>query len=119
MLGLVLRAAVGKPLAEYLSEKIWQPMGAEADASWLMDAGGQELGFMGLNATLRDWGRLGLLLANYGKLNGRQIIPEEWVRAATRVNAPHLAVGTATRVIRDGDEVEVDGTTGTVRVLRP
>lgn len=43
MLGLVLRAAAGKPLADYLSEKIWQPMGAEADASWLIDAGGQEI----------------------------------------------------------------------------
>jgi len=97
VLGLVLRAAVGKPLVEYLSEKIWQPMGAEADASWLIDAGGYELGYMGINATVRDWGRLGLLLANYGSLNGRQIIPAEWVKAATTVNAPHLAVGTATR----------------------
>jgi len=95
VLGLVLRTATGKPLAEYLSEKIWQPMGAEADASWLMDAGGHEIGYMGLNATLRDWGRLGMLLANYGNLNGRQIIPADWVRAATRVNSPHLAVGTA------------------------
>ena len=94
VLGLVLRAA---PLAEYLSEKIWQPMGAEADATWLMDAGGQELGYMGINATLRDWGRLGLLLANDGNLNGRQIIPAEWVKAATKVHAPHLAPGTATR----------------------
>lgn len=97
VLSLVLRAVVGKPLAEYLSERIWQPMGAEADASWLIDGGGNEFGYMGLNATLRDWGRLGLLLANYGSLNGKQIIPAEWVRAATTVHAPHLAVGTATR----------------------
>jgi CubicO group peptidase (beta-lactamase class C family) len=97
VLGLVLRATTGKPLAEYLSEKIWQPMGAEADASWLVDGGGYELGYMGLNATLRDWGRLGLLLANHGALNGKQIIPAAWVRAATTVESPHLNVGTATR----------------------
>jgi CubicO group peptidase (beta-lactamase class C family) len=97
VLSLVLRATTGKPLAEYLSEKIWQPMGAEADASWLLDGGGYELGYMGLNATLRDWGRLGLLLANHGALNGRQIIPAAWVRAATTVESPHLNVGTATR----------------------
>jgi CubicO group peptidase (beta-lactamase class C family) len=97
VLSLVLRSVVGKPLAEYLSEKIWQPMGAEADATWQIDGGGNELGFMGINATVRDWGRLGLLLANYGNLNGKQIIPAEWVKAATSVNAPHLAVGTATR----------------------
>ena len=97
VLGLVLRAAVGHTLSEYLSEKIWKPMGAEADASWLVDGGGYELGYMGLNATLRDWGRLGMLLANYGYLNGKQIIPAEWVKAATAVHAPHLAVGTATK----------------------
>jgi len=97
VLGLVLRAATGYPLAEYLSYKIWRPMGAESDASWLVDAGGYELGYMGLNATLRDWGRLGLLLANGGSLNGKQIIPAEWVKAATSVHAPHLAVGTATQ----------------------
>jgi CubicO group peptidase (beta-lactamase class C family) len=97
VLGLVLRAATGYPLAEYLSYKIWRPMGAESDASWLVDAGGYEIAYIGINATVRDWGRLGLLLANYGNLNGKQIIPAEWVKAATSVHAPHLAVGTATK----------------------
>jgi CubicO group peptidase (beta-lactamase class C family) len=97
VLGLVLRAAVGMPLADYLSQKIWQPMGAEAPATWLVDAGGYELGYMGINATLRDWGRFGLLLAGYGELNGRRIIPADWVRAATRADAPHLEVGVATK----------------------
>ena len=97
VLSLVLRNAIGKPLAEYLSEKIWRPMGAEADATWLVDPAGYELGYMGLNATLRDWGRLGLLLARYGELDGKQIIPAEWVKAATRPDSPHLRVGVATR----------------------
>ena len=97
VLALVLRAATGKPLAEYLSEKIWQPMGAEADASWLVDAGGYELGYMGLNATLRDWGRLGMLLANYGSVDGRQLVPAAWVRAMTTPDSPRLARGAATR----------------------
>jgi CubicO group peptidase (beta-lactamase class C family) len=52
---------------------------------------------MGLNATLRDWGRLGVLLANYGELDGKQIIPAAWVKEATRVHAPHLEVGVATK----------------------
>ena len=97
VLSLVVSAATGKNLSEYLSEKIWIPMGAEADALWLIDAGGHETGFMGINATLRDWGRLGILLANYGKLDGKQLIPEAWVKEATRVHAPHLEVGVATQ----------------------
>ncbi len=97
VLALALRAAVGMPLAEYLSQKIWQPMGAEAEATWHVDASGHEFGHSGINATLRDWGRLGMLLANDGELNGRQIVPAEWVRAMTTAESPHLEVGVATR----------------------
>jgi CubicO group peptidase (beta-lactamase class C family) len=97
VLGLVLRAATGRTLSEYLSEKIWGPMGAEADASWLVDGGGFEIAYAGLNATLRDWGRFGLLLADRGAVEGRQVIPEAWVKAATRAAAPHLEAGRATR----------------------
>jgi CubicO group peptidase (beta-lactamase class C family) len=96
VLGLVLRAAVGVPLATYLSEKIWQPMGAEANATWLVDKAGYETGYCCINATLRDYGRFGLLLANYGALDGRQIIPAEWVKAATTASAQYLRVGFAT-----------------------
>ena len=92
---VALRAAVGMPLADYLSQKIWQPMGAEADASWFVDAGGYETGYIGINATLRDWGRLGMLLANDGALNGRQIVPAGWVKAMTTPEAAHLVVGVA------------------------
>jgi CubicO group peptidase (beta-lactamase class C family) len=97
VLALALRAAVGMPLADYLSQKIWQPMGAEAEATWFIDGGGYETGYMGINATLRDWGRLGMLLAYDGALNGRQIIPAQWVRAMTTAEARHLVVGVATR----------------------
>ncbi len=96
VLGLVLRAAIREPLASYLSDKIWRPMGAEAHAMWLLDKAGYEASFCCLNAVLRDYARFGMLLANYGALDGKQIIPAEWVKAATTPEAPHLAVGTAT-----------------------
>lgn len=96
VLGLVLIWATKTPLATYLSEKIWQPMGAEAHATWLVDKGGFEAAYCCINATLRDFARFGMLLANYGNLDGRQIIPEAWVKAATTASAPHLAVGAAT-----------------------
>ena len=97
VLGLVLRAALREPIANYLSDKIWRPMGAEAHATWITDKAGFETAFCCLNAVLRDYARFGMLLANYGALDGKQIIPAEWVRAATTASAPHLAVGTATR----------------------
>jgi CubicO group peptidase (beta-lactamase class C family) len=96
VLGLVLTAAVREPLSTYLSEKIWQPMGAEANATWLLDKGGYETGYCCINATLRDYARFGMLLANYGALDGKQIIPADWVEAATTPSAPYLKVGVAT-----------------------
>ena len=55
MLGLVRQAVVGRPVADYLHEKIWEPMGAEADATWLIDRAGQEVTYCYLNAVLRDY----------------------------------------------------------------
>jgi CubicO group peptidase (beta-lactamase class C family) len=98
VLGLVLAAAVGRPVAEYLQDRIWQPIGAEGDAAWIIDRAGQEVTFCCFNAVLRDYARLGLLLAHDGNWRGRQIVPAAWVRDATTVRAdqPHLRPRTAT-----------------------
>ena len=82
-LTVVLRAATGKAPSDYLAEKLWRPMGAEADATWITAPDGLERGAAFFNATLRDWGRLGRLLANDGALNGRQIIPRDYLLEAT------------------------------------
>ena len=97
VLGVVVGNAVGMSLSRYLETRIWQPMGAEADATWTIDTTGRETAYCCLNAILRDWARLGLLLAHDGAWNGRQILPRTWVREATTVAAPFLAPGTATR----------------------
>ena len=99
VLGLVLTQAVRRPVGAYLQEKIWQPLGAEADATWLVDRAGQESTFCCLNAVLRDYARLGLLLAHEGSWRGRQIIPAAWIREATTVRPeqPYLAPRAATR----------------------
>ena len=98
VLGLALTRAIGRPIAEYLEQKIWQPIGAEADATWLVDNSGQEVTACCLNAVLRDYARLGLLLAHDGNWRGRQIIPAAWVLEATSVHVdqPHVWPGTAT-----------------------
>ncbi|MBM3554875.1 MAG: serine hydrolase [Alphaproteobacteria bacterium] len=86
VLALVLREATGKPVADYLSEKIWRPIGAESDASWMTDGAGNEVGYMGLNAALRDWARLGRMLAEGGRFEGKQIVPAAWLAEATRAH---------------------------------
>ncbi|WP_448190813.1 serine hydrolase domain-containing protein [Azospirillum sp. sgz301742] len=98
ILGLVLRNAVGMPVADYLRTRIWQPMGAEADASWVVDSTGQEAAYCCFNAVLRDYARFALLLAHDGAWQGRQIIPRSWLLDATTVHAgeEYLAPGTAT-----------------------
>lgn len=96
--GLVVSRATGKSLTNYLGEKIWTPIGAEAAATWWADTSGQELTFSGFNAVLRDYARLGRLLAHDGAWNGRQVIPKSYLVAATtnRPEDPHLLPGAAT-----------------------
>jgi CubicO group peptidase (beta-lactamase class C family) len=83
VLTLVLRAATGKSAAQYLGDRLWRPMGAEADATWITGPDDIERGAAFFNATLRDWGRLGRLLASDGALDGAQIIPRDYLLEAT------------------------------------
>jgi CubicO group peptidase (beta-lactamase class C family) len=82
-LGLVLRGAIGVPLADYLSEKVWKRIGAESDAAWLVDWSGMEAAYCCLNARLRDYGRLGMLMAADGSWEGQEIVPREFMLDAT------------------------------------
>lgn len=86
VLGWVLERATGEKLAPYMSRRLWQPLGAEADGFFIADGPegvGRELSGMGYNARLRDFGRIGLMLLNKGKADGRQVVPESWVTQAT------------------------------------
>lgn len=82
--GEIVRSAVGRPLATYLSERIWNRFGMEADAKWWLDSNdGHEIGGSGFSATLRDYGRFGLFLLNGGIAAGEAILPDGWTREAT------------------------------------
>jgi CubicO group peptidase (beta-lactamase class C family) len=83
VLGLVLAAATGQRLTDYASERLWKPMGAEADAQWSVDRKGDVLGYCCFSARLRDYARLGVLLAN----DGGGVIPASWVVEATSAPA--------------------------------
>ena len=87
VLAVVLRYAINKTLSDYLHQKLWSRIGAEADAKWLIDAQGFEVAHFGFNAVLRDYARLGRLLAHDGAWEGEQIVPMQWLLDATTVRA--------------------------------
>lgn len=83
----LLQSAIGRPISEYLSEKIWANMGMESDANWWLEsAGGIEVGGSGFSATLRDYGRFGLFMLNDGVVNGESLLPEGWMAQAATPN---------------------------------
>ena len=104
-LGLVLQRVTGKSLAELVKTRIWDPIGAESDASWIVDAHGQEIAFCCFNAVLRDWGRLGAMLAQDGMWDGKQVIPKEWIVASTSQPAPGQTPGANGRRLGYGFQV--------------
>ncbi len=96
-LGLALRHAVGGSLAAYLEEKLWVPLGMEYDASWNTEENdGAELAFCCLNVRLRDYAKIGRLVARGGDWDGRRIVPEAWIRESTRIE-PARAPGKLAR----------------------
>jgi len=89
LVGMVLERATGMPVATYLSQTIWQPLGAEADATWSLDseASGFEKMESGINARAIDFVKLGSLYLHRGFWRGRQILPAAWVDESTRYSA--------------------------------
>jgi CubicO group peptidase (beta-lactamase class C family) len=83
LLGAALTRAIGKPLADYMSEKIWRPAGMECDAFYTLESdGGQEIGGSRAGVMLRDFGRFALFVLNDGVIDGVRVLPEGWVEAA-------------------------------------
>jgi len=84
VLGMVLRHTTGRSLSEYLADRLWVPLGMESDLYWIIDNGGVEWASAGMNATLRDYAKLGRLYLNHGQWNGAQILAADWVRQSLR-----------------------------------
>jgi CubicO group peptidase (beta-lactamase class C family) len=93
ILGMLARTLSGKSLTQLTEELLWQPLGAEGDAYWITDSTGVEMAFGGFNATLRDYGRFGLLYARDGVWEGQALLPAGWVEAATAPHGAHVELG--------------------------
>ena len=79
VLGALVRAAVKRPVSQYLSEKIWSTFAMEEDATWWTESpGGVEFGGSGFAATLRDYGRFGQFVLENGNSAGKQVVPAGW-----------------------------------------
>jgi CubicO group peptidase (beta-lactamase class C family) len=87
-LAWIVRRASNKSLAALLSERIWQPMGAQDDAYFQVDSIGTESGGGGLNTTLRDLARFGEMIRNEGRFNGKQIVPKSVIADIRRGGDP-------------------------------
>lgn len=104
VLGLALAGATRRTVSDYASEKLWRPLGAESDASWSVDATGQEITYANFAAVLRDWARLGLMLAHDGEWAGKHVVPREWLLESTTStsNSPSRGYGYQVWLMLDG-----------------
>jgi CubicO group peptidase (beta-lactamase class C family) len=86
LLGMVIKRATGKKLSDYLSEKLWKPMGAEHPALWQLDSdeSGMEKAFCCLASNARDFARFGKLFKNNGQWDGQQLLDSSFVALALK-----------------------------------
>ena len=87
LIGVLVSSATGKPLAQYLSEKVWAPLGMEQDASWLLGSTGHEISGCCVQASTRDMARFGLFVLGGGQSGGVQVVPEGWFDEAGTAQA--------------------------------
>jgi CubicO group peptidase (beta-lactamase class C family) len=93
LIGVLVSEATGKPLADYLSEKIWAPYGMQQDASWLLGSTGTEISGCCIQAATRDMARFGQFIMDGAMIDGTSILPEGWIAAATTKQADIGAPG--------------------------
>jgi len=105
LVGTLLRSAIGNNLSTYLEEKIWRPFGMESDAWWMLsEPGGGETGGCCINATLRDYGRIGLFaLANGHLRDGTRVLPDGWMNESTMPSEGYKGYGYLWWLRPDGD----------------
>ncbi|MGA9111590.1 MAG: serine hydrolase domain-containing protein [Smithella sp.] len=87
LIGVLVSSATGKNLSDYLSEKVWRPFGMEQNASWLLGSTGHEISGCCIQASTRDFARFGLFILGGGMAQGKPVLPDGWIAAATTKQA--------------------------------
>ena len=83
LVGILVSEATGRPLAEYLSEKVWKPAGMEQSATWILSRTGREISGCCIQAATRDFARFGLFILDGARADGQGIVPDGWLQDAT------------------------------------
>lgn len=93
LLGLLVSRVTGRSITDYMTEKLWHPLGMERPGKWTLDGQGKELTMGGLAACARDYAKLGLLYLHDGKRGKQQILTRSWVRESVVPTEAHLLPG--------------------------
>jgi CubicO group peptidase (beta-lactamase class C family) len=104
--GILLSNAVGEPLAQYLSDKVWRPYGMEQDGLWVEDVAGHERGGCCISMTLRDYGRVGQFMLDHGVADGHEVVPAGWTEDATARHVADPPYGYFWWIVSGGYEAE-------------
>ena len=88
VIGMVIRGATGRSVSELMTEKIIEPLGLEQDAYYVTDGTGVAYVLGGLNFSTRDYARFAQMFLNGGRVGDNQVVPEDWIKASTRPQAP-------------------------------
>ncbi len=96
LLEFVLKAATGKSMSAYASEKLWSKIGAENPAHWSLDKeGGDEKAYCCFYSNARDFARIGKLYMQNGMWDSTQVLSSEWVKNSTTAHGlPENGVAT-------------------------
>jgi CubicO group peptidase (beta-lactamase class C family) len=92
-LAMLVAGASGRTLADYMQEKLCEPLGMESPGYWITDSVGREMAFAGLLLTARDFAKLGELYRNGGQWSRREVVASAYVAASIKADAPHLMPG--------------------------
>jgi CubicO group peptidase (beta-lactamase class C family) len=79
LIGMIVERATGRRYAEYLSERLWKPIGAAPGRVWLDREQGGAMTACCLLAPAMSWARLGLMLKDHGRVHGVQVLPAAWI----------------------------------------
>lgn len=83
ILGYIIKNVTKNSIAENANKYLWQPLGAESDALWSTDKNGIEKSFCCINATARDFAKLGQMVLQHGKWDSIQVIDSNYIKAMT------------------------------------